>query len=520
MRFGVLGPLAVWTDAGEPVTIPGAKVRALLADLLVHEGRPVSADRLIDDLWGDDPPGNPHRRAPGPRSPSCAGRWRTPSRAARTWSSPSPPGYLLRQPSDGRRRALRRPARPAPRRPPARGPGRRCSPTRWRCGAAPRTPTSPTRSSPGPRSRRLEEQRLAALEQQAEARLELGEHGAARGRAGRPGGPPPAAGAAARRAHAGPVPGGPAERGAGQLRRAARAAGRGARPRPRARAGGAAPGDPRPGPGAEPARADRARARNLPAAAQRADRPGRRRWPRSATLLARERLVTLTGTRRRRQDPAGAGGRRPPGCDDFPDGVWLVELAARRPATAARGRGRHGGRSASGRRPAPRLTAADRLADALRARQLLLVLDNCEHVVEQAAALAERLLRAAPGAAHPGHQPGAAGDRRRGAVGGPAAGRARPHATRPSWRGPTRCGCSSTRAAAVGPRLRRSTRATPRRSRSSAGGSTASRWRWSWRRPGCGRSACTAWSAGSTTGSGCSPPGSAARRRASRRSWR
>src|SRR5690606_37513755 len=40
---------------------------------------------------------------------------------------------------------------------------------------------------------------------------------------------------------------------------------------------------------------------------------------------------------------------------------------------------------------------AERLADALRERQMLLVLDNCEHVVEQAAELAARLLRAAPG---------------------------------------------------------------------------------------------------------------------------
>ncbi len=59
MRFGVLGPVTAWTDAGEPVTIQGLKVRALLADLLVHEGRPVPADRLIYDLWGDDLPGNP-----------------------------------------------------------------------------------------------------------------------------------------------------------------------------------------------------------------------------------------------------------------------------------------------------------------------------------------------------------------------------------------------------------------------------------------------------------------------------
>ena len=49
MRFGVLGPLAVWTNAGEPLTVPGLKVRTLLADLLVHAGQPVSVDRLIDD---------------------------------------------------------------------------------------------------------------------------------------------------------------------------------------------------------------------------------------------------------------------------------------------------------------------------------------------------------------------------------------------------------------------------------------------------------------------------------------
>jgi DNA-binding SARP family transcriptional activator len=80
VRFGVLGPVAVWTDAGQPVTIPGRKVRALLAVLLVHEGRPVPADRLIDDIWGERPPPSAHatllakvsqlRRARRPR------RWR------------------------------------------------------------------------------------------------------------------------------------------------------------------------------------------------------------------------------------------------------------------------------------------------------------------------------------------------------------------------------------------------------------------------------------------------------------
>jgi DNA-binding SARP family transcriptional activator len=58
MYFGVLGPLLVRTDSGEPVAVPDRKVRTLLLDLLANQGRPVSADRLIDDLWGARPPRN------------------------------------------------------------------------------------------------------------------------------------------------------------------------------------------------------------------------------------------------------------------------------------------------------------------------------------------------------------------------------------------------------------------------------------------------------------------------------
>ncbi|MET9270176.1 BTAD domain-containing putative transcriptional regulator [Kribbella sp. NPDC003557] len=58
MYFGVLGPLIVRTDTGEPVAVPDRKVRTLLLDLLASQGRPVSADRLIDDLWGSRPPRN------------------------------------------------------------------------------------------------------------------------------------------------------------------------------------------------------------------------------------------------------------------------------------------------------------------------------------------------------------------------------------------------------------------------------------------------------------------------------
>ncbi len=56
MEFLILGPLEVRAD-GRPLTLSGAKQRALLAILLLHANAVVSIDRLIDDLWGDDPPG-------------------------------------------------------------------------------------------------------------------------------------------------------------------------------------------------------------------------------------------------------------------------------------------------------------------------------------------------------------------------------------------------------------------------------------------------------------------------------
>ncbi|MGB8004053.1 MAG: AfsR/SARP family transcriptional regulator [Gaiellaceae bacterium] len=55
MEFGILGPLEV-VDAGGPVPVPGAKERAVLAYLLLHAGDVVRADRLIDELWGEEPP--------------------------------------------------------------------------------------------------------------------------------------------------------------------------------------------------------------------------------------------------------------------------------------------------------------------------------------------------------------------------------------------------------------------------------------------------------------------------------
>ncbi|HEY8647186.1 MAG TPA: BTAD domain-containing putative transcriptional regulator [Gaiellaceae bacterium] len=55
MEFRILGPLEV-SDGDQPVAVAGAKPRALLAALLIRSGQTVSAERLIDELWGDDPP--------------------------------------------------------------------------------------------------------------------------------------------------------------------------------------------------------------------------------------------------------------------------------------------------------------------------------------------------------------------------------------------------------------------------------------------------------------------------------
>jgi DNA-binding SARP family transcriptional activator len=55
MEFRILGPLAVWDKGGE-VSLGGPKPRALLAVLLLHANEVVSADRLIEELWGEDSP--------------------------------------------------------------------------------------------------------------------------------------------------------------------------------------------------------------------------------------------------------------------------------------------------------------------------------------------------------------------------------------------------------------------------------------------------------------------------------
>ncbi|MGI5190311.1 BTAD domain-containing putative transcriptional regulator [Promicromonospora sp. CA-289599] len=109
-------------------------------------------------------------------------------------------------------------------------------------------------------------------------------------------------------------------------------------------------------------------------------------------MVGEHRLTTLIG-------PGGAGktrlatetARRLLG--DLPDGVWLVELAA----IGADGDVAQATLAGLGLRDtllgeAIDVEPAERLVAAIREREIVLVLDNCEHVIEQAAAFAHRLL--------------------------------------------------------------------------------------------------------------------------------
>jgi DNA-binding SARP family transcriptional activator len=55
VEYGILGPLEA-RAGGQPLPLGGARQRAVLAVLLTHAGEVVSGDRLIDELWGEEPP--------------------------------------------------------------------------------------------------------------------------------------------------------------------------------------------------------------------------------------------------------------------------------------------------------------------------------------------------------------------------------------------------------------------------------------------------------------------------------
>jgi len=404
MYFGVLGPLAVWTAGGEPVAVPGLKVRTLLAVLLVHEGRPVPASRLIDVLWGEHLPGDPAGTLSGKVTQLRRALEGAAPGGRRLVVSP-PPGYRLRIRPDAvdadRFRALTARARETGD-PSVRAGLLSDALALWRGPAfADFADDAFARTAVA----RLTEERLAACEDRAEARLAVGA------------GTEQAAELAAELAEllaAHPL----RERLRAAHLRALYRAGRpsealdsfeelrlrlteelGLDPGPDlvalhravlardpaldqfpARLSSVPPSAARPS-------AARPRT-NLPAALS--ELIGRDEAVAAIRArIAADRLVTLTG-------PGGVGKTRLAlkAANGFSDGAWLAELGALEPGSAS-GPADVVMAVLAVRDVAP-ADAADRLVDALRTRRLLLVLDNCEHVIDQAAELAGRLLRGCP----------------------------------------------------------------------------------------------------------------------------
>ncbi|MCG7207039.1 BTAD domain-containing putative transcriptional regulator [Streptomyces arenae] len=374
MRFGILGPLDLRTDDGTPLDPGGPRPRALLALLLLDAGRAVSTQRLTDGLYGAEPPAGAanalqsqvsrlrRRLAPHGEIEATATGYRLvtarDSVDAHRFEELAAAGRAALAAGDHARAAARL----------------REALALWRGPALPDLPDAPAEAA------RLEELRLAAVQDRIEAELALG------------GGAelvPELRALLADR----PL----SERLYGQLMRALHAGGRpaealtvfeearrtladelGADPSPELSAlhldllRGVAPERPR-----------------LPVQLTRF--VGREpELGRIAAVLAGSRLVTLTG-------PGGAGKtrlaieaaqHRPAAC--------FVELApltdgARIPYAVLAALGvREGLRS-----PAADIT--DRLLAALEDRELLLVLDNCEHLVAEAARVVSLLLAACPG---------------------------------------------------------------------------------------------------------------------------
>ncbi|WP_073459041.1 BTAD domain-containing putative transcriptional regulator [Pseudonocardia thermophila] len=398
MRFGVLGPLAVWTGDGRPVPVPEPKVRTLLACLLVEPGRVVSADRLAQDLWGERQPRDPAnslqtkvsqlRRALEGAEPG-----------GRSLVFHQPPGYLLRvEPGSVDAQRFRDLAARAA---VAADPAQRAALLAealglWRGPALAGFADEPFAVAT---ARRLDEERVVAQEAWLQARLDLGEHAAVLGeltdlvarhplreglralhmralyRSGRQS-EALASYADLRRRLADEQGLDPSPELAA-LQRAI--LDHSLDPAPRA----AAPHGPVPrGPALlDPPPRERS---NLPAALT--ELVGRDRAIAAVRdRIGESRLVTLTG-------PGGVGktSLALAAARDTED-AWLVELAqlpvgARDDQVVAVLAATTGIRAAT----------AERLAAALGERRVLLVLDNCEHVVDPVARVAARLLRAAP----------------------------------------------------------------------------------------------------------------------------
>lgn len=377
----MLGPFEVRLDNGVIADVPGARLRALLIALALEPGRPVQRATLVDWIWGERPP-----------SDATNALQRLVSRLRKVLPEGAvegqPNGYrLLVEPDDVDAVRFERLVHQAH----AVEGLRRVQALRealalWR-GAALHDVDLAGSAAFDAAVTRLDGLRLSALEDQYDAEIGLG-HGA------------DLVGELTDLVAAHPM----RERLVGALMRALAAAGRDADAllayeRTREALADALGVDPSPELAdlhvallrGEVGRHDESRKSNLRAeltsyVGKNADVTAVR------DLVGRHRLTTLIG-------PGGAGKTRLATetartlLPDLPDGAWLVELAAIGPdgdvaQATLTGLGLRDTLlgEASDQEPTGRLVAA--IGD----REMVLVLDNCEHVIEQAATFAHRLL--------------------------------------------------------------------------------------------------------------------------------
>ncbi|MBW6439946.1 winged helix-turn-helix domain-containing protein [Actinoplanes hulinensis] len=383
MRIGMLGSFEVHGDDGARTDVPGARLRGLLIALALETGRVVPKAALVDWIWGGHPPADAtnalHRLVSRLRKVLPDGAVEGHTEGYRLTVEPDAVDAVrfarlvtaahARAGDDPDRERLLREALGL-----------------WR-GPAMRDVTLPDSAAFGAAVTRLEELRLAALED----RYESG--------AGHPELVPELTTLVA--AH--PL----RERLAAALMRALAAAGRGSEAllvyqRTREALADALGVDPSPELSA------------LHVALLRGDarRPEQRRTNLRAELtsyvgksadvaavrelVAGHRLTTLTG-------PGGSGKTRLAAesaralLDDLPDGAWLVELTAIGPdgdvaQAALAGLGLRDTLLGEATPAGP----LERLMAAVRDRETLLILDNCEHVIEAAAEFAHRVLGECP----------------------------------------------------------------------------------------------------------------------------